>query len=116
MGDIELYNDDEVPALIAAARWTAKRSGDPGMMRLRLHQSQRVVPVWTTVEADRDGTPKVQVWRLPRLRWPGLSVWREAGKYSVWAQCSRSDTYTPTGCEFSTLRELSEYLHSVAIM
>lgn len=114
MGDVELYDDDEVPALVAAARWTARRGGDPGMMRDRLHGSAVMRPVWTTLETDRDGTPRVQCWKLPRLRWPGLAVWRECGRYSVWAEISGSGSYKPTGVDFSNLRSLTEYLNSVA--
>lgn len=38
MGEISVYDDDEVPALIEAARWAAQRDGLPGTMRDRFHR------------------------------------------------------------------------------
>ena len=112
MGDVELYDDEEVPALIAAARWTAARNGTPGEMRSRLHRRAPLRPVWLTLESDRDGRPVVQCWKLPRLRWPGLAIWKDRGRYSAWNEVCGSGTYEPTGCEFANLREVAVYLDS----
>jgi len=113
MGEVELYDDDEVPALIKAARWAAARGLDPGAMRAHLHRPTVLRPVWEVVEADRDGNPRVRVWKLPRLRWPGLSVWSDGATYSIWREISGGrGTYGPTGIEFSNLAELSAHLLS----
>lgn len=109
LGEVELYSDGEVPALVRAARWTAERGLDPGDMRARLHRS-RVRPAWTTLEADRDGRPRMQCWRLPRIRWPGLAVWRDGARYSVWSEIGRSGSYAPTGMEFHRLSDVAAYL------
>ena len=85
------------------------------MMRERLHRGATVRPVWTTLETDRDGKPTVQCWKLPRLRWPGLAVWREKGRYSVWSEIGRSGSYSPSGLSFANLRELTRYLETVTL-
>lgn len=117
MGDVELYDDDEVPALVAAARWAAERDGLPGTMRARLRDAERPVlrPHWVTLEADRDGRPRLQVWRLPRLAWPGLAVWRENGRYELVSQIGRTDSYSSTGIAFRNLRELGAHLETIRV-
>ncbi len=74
LGEIELYDDSEVPDLIRAARWTADRGLDPGDMRKRLHERKPMKPVWTVIETDRDGKPRVRVWKLPRIAARGAGV------------------------------------------
>ena len=115
MGEVELYDDHEVPALIAAARWTAKRGGDPGMMRKRLHAPGVMRLVWTMFSADRDGKAIEEFARLPRLRWPGLVVFRKRGEYSLWSEIGRSGSFTPTGIEFTNLRDLTAHLESIGV-
>jgi hypothetical protein len=112
-GEVELYDDDEVPDLIRAARWAADRGLDPGAMRERLHAPHVMKPVWTVIETDRDGRPKVRSWILPRIAWPGLAVWSEKGEYSVWSEIGRSGSYQPTGMTFTNLRDLTKYLEEV---
>lgn len=113
MGEVELYDASEVKRLLLAARWTAERGLDPGAMRERLHQKVTLKPIWTTLEADRAGKPTLQCWVLPRLRWPGLAVFREKGAYSICQEVGhRSGTYSPTGFEFSNLRQLTDHLLS----
>ena len=112
MGDVELYDDDEVSALVEAARWAASRGLDPGAMRARLSRPAVLRPVWSVVEADRDGKARVRVWKLPRLRWPGLAVWADGATYSIWREAGSSGTYRPTGIEFSNLADLSTHLLS----
>ncbi len=114
LGDVELYDDSEVPALIAAARWVAARGGEPGDVRDRLHRPTALRPQWTVIEADRDGNPRVRCWKLPRLRWPGLSVWSDGGRYSLWREMARTGTYSRTGIEFTNLADLSRHLLSEA--
>jgi len=115
MGEVELYSDSEVPALIAAARWAADRDGLPGTLRARLHRAPSLRPHWVTLQSDRDGRPVLQVWRLPRLRWPGLAVWREKGRYEVMREVGSSGTYVASGCAFSNLEALSSHLAEVSV-
>lgn len=112
LGEVELYDDAEVPALISAARWAADRDGLPGTMRARLNAPSVLRPHWVTQQADRDGRPVLQTWRLPRLRWPGLAVWREKGRYEIMSQIGRTNSYAPTGVRFRTLSALSAHLLS----
>ena len=37
LGDVELYDADEIPTLVKAARWAAARDGLPGTMRQRFN-------------------------------------------------------------------------------
>jgi hypothetical protein len=113
LGEVEIYDDAEVPDLIRAARWTADRDGLPGTLRKRLHERTPMRPVWTVIEADRDGRPLVRAWVLPRIAWTGLAVWNDRGTYSVWTQIGRTGTYRPTGVEFSNLKDLTKYLDEV---
>lgn len=111
MDEVEVYDKSEVRSLLEAARWAAKRNLGPGDMRKRLHQPVKLTPIWTTLETDRDGKPTLQCWVLPRVRWPGLSVWREHGLYSLCQEVGhKTGTYSPTGIEFKNLKELSTYL------
>lgn len=112
LGEVEIYDDEEVPDLIRAARWTAERGGLPGDLRRRFSElrAPKLRPVWTVIETDRDGRPLIRCWILPRMIWPGLGVWWDRGIYSVWTEIARSGAYAPTGCEFSNLRELGKYL------
>jgi hypothetical protein len=115
MGEVEVYDKSEIRSLLEAARWAAKRNLGPGGMRKRLAQQQQVTlkPIWTTLQADRDGRPTLQCWVLPRLRWPGLSVWREHGIYSLGQEMGRkSGIYEPTGFKFKNLKELTAHLLS----
>ncbi len=114
-GEVCLHDADDVPDLIAAARWTAARDGLPGTVRARLRAMREPKgprPVWTVLEADRDGRPTLRVWKLPRLGWPGLAVWHERGRYEVMrALPGRGrDTYTPTGFVRHSLREIQALL------
>lgn len=122
MGDVELYERDEVPTLIAAARKVAARGGTPGEMREVITKGERpkIHPVWTTQETDRDGRPTLRVWRLPRLTHPGLAIWNEVrgsrgrGRYQVMKEIGNSGTYAPTGVQFHDLDKLAEYLHDTS--
>lgn len=112
MGDVELYDDAEVPQLIRAARWAVEHGTGIAGMRERFHRAVPLRPAWTTLQTDRTGKPTLQCWRLPRLRWPGLAVWRESGRYSIWTEQGRSGTYAPTGLSFTNLSALRAHLDS----
>lgn len=115
MGEVEIYDASEVPDLIAAARWTAARGGNPGMLRARLHAPARLMPYWVTIETDRSGAPVVQTWRLPRMRWPGLVVWREHSEYSVLREIGRTGTHNTTGFKARNLKDLRVVLEKIAV-
>lgn len=124
LGELELWDSDEITPLVKAARWVAERGGQPGDVRARLRAmaAPKFSPVWTVEATDRDGRPTARMWRLPRLTHPGLAVWDEShpgGRYSVWQQArglalGRStdlhDTFAPTGVRVKTLRALFAYL------
>lgn len=121
LGECELYDAGELGALYEACRWSAERDGLPGTVRARLADQQRVVlrPVWTVISTDRDGRPTERVWRLPRLRWPGLAVWDfinhgRGGRYAIMrSMVGAPDTFEDTGLRFATLADLSAYLCEV---
>lgn len=119
MGDACLYTSEEIGAVITAARKLAARdpSANPGDFRAfvekALNPEYVVRPVWTTIEADRDGNPRVQCWRLPRIFWPGLAIWRDGAVYSIWCEVGRTGTFGPTGVTFRNLRELTAHLETI---
>ena len=122
MGEVCLYGIDEVPTLYKACRWAAEHSLLPGDVRARVAKLRRptLKPIWTVYRTDRDGRPTERVWRLPRLRWPGLVVWdhvnlgsRRGGRYEVFS-VDRDDVCTTTGMAFDNLSDLAEYLFSLA--
>lgn len=116
LDDVCLFDADEVPALIRAARWAAERGTGRAGMWERLRGPKRgtvagLVPQWTVRHTDRDGRPTLRVWTLPRLAYPGLVVWHERGLYQVMREAPRgSGTLFDTGFRARTLRELGELL------
>lgn len=113
MGEVEIYDASEVRSLLLAARWAAERGLGPGEMRGRLHRQVVLKPSWTVLETDRDGKPVLRCWVLPRVRWPGLAVFHERGTYSVCREVGhKTGTYSPTGFEFTNLRQLTSHLMS----
>ena len=99
--DVCLFDADEVPALIKAARWAAEKgTGRAGMLeRLQGPQRGRVAglkPQWTVYHADRDGRPTVRLWRLPRLTFPALVV-----AYEVLREAPRVRHPPPYGLSIS---------------
>lgn len=116
LGELEVYDAAEVPDLARAARWAAERDGTPGTMRARMHRGQPgLVPRWTVLETRRDGTPSERVWVLPRIgKHAGTAVFDLGGgrRYHVMHRVSRDGTYAPTGCCFSTVREVIAHLLS----
>lgn len=120
MGEVGIYDADELSELVAAARFVAERSRLPGDVRARLRTMREPAgpkPVWEVLEADREGKPTLRVWRLPRLGgYAGLAVWHERGRYMVMREMSgrrASGTYESAGFERSTLREILALLPSL---
>lgn len=115
LGEVELYERGELARLYEASRWTAQRDGQPGTVRQRMHRAPPLRPIWTVIQTDRDGRPVERYWRLPRLMWPGLSVWerRNAAEPYELMGVDRFGTCTPTGFKFKTLEALSRHLHEV---
>jgi hypothetical protein len=132
MGEVELYDADEVPRLIEVARKAARRRGEaalPGNVRGAFAKPASLKPHWTTLETDRAGKPTIRVWRLPRLTHPGVAIWdtsRNAGRgrYEVMTevragglgQRSGGGTYAPTGVRFHDLDKLSQYLRETSAL
>ncbi len=116
MGEVELYDAEEVGGLYEACRWAAARGLGPGEVRARA-AALKITPNWEVLSADRDGRPTERVWRLPRLgRWAGLAVWDRCGasqRYEVMS-CDRDGVCMPTGFAFGRLADLSAHLLAVA--
>lgn len=71
---------------------------------------------WTTQETDRDGRPTLRTCVLDRMRWPGLAVWHERGRYQVMSierHGLDERTCFPTGFSFATQRALVAHLESL---
>lgn len=79
MGEAEIFELDELPALIKAAKWGAKRDAIPGDVRAKaseiLRRAAAPVPSWEVTEADSRGATVARQWRPSRL-----SPW---GRYGV---------------------------------
>lgn len=131
MGDVELYDADEVPRLIEVARKAARRGGLPGDVRREFAKSAPLRPQWTVIEADRDGRPLVRAWVLPRLTHPGIAIWDEVrgsggrGRYQVMREVTRgpapwlrggrgSGAYESTGFQFHDLEKLAQHLRETS--
>jgi hypothetical protein len=119
--EVCMYDEAEIRTLVVTARRAVQQTAMPALAYLRRAMARAtgpapLRPIWTTLETDRDGTPTVQCWVLPRLRWPGLAVWREHGRYEVCAEMSgpmARGTYKTTGMVFGNLRDLQGYLDSI---
>jgi len=119
MGEVELYDADEVPRLIEVARKVAGRGGLPGDLRREFAKDAPLKPKWQVQEADREGRPTVRVWRLPRLSHPGMVIWDEVrgsrgARYRVMTEIvergRRTGTLMDTGVRFKDLSSLGKYL------
>lgn len=123
LGEVDLFDRDELPALVKVATRLARKGRVlPGDLRRLTCESLRptLSPVWTVYREDRDGNPTERVWRLSRLQWPELVVWdhvnhgaRNGGRYEVF-MVDRDDVCTTTGMAFANLAGVAEYLFSVA--
>lgn len=117
LGEVCLYDQGEVSALAAAARWAADRDGLPGTMRARLRsEAHRLTPDWRVIRTNRDGAPTERVWVLPRMLGTRLAVWDyctrggSRGRYDVCASARGDDCYETTGMRFRTQPEMLAYL------
>lgn len=112
LGDVCLYDGNEVSDLVAAARWAAKRDGLPGTMRARFssRRQPKPRPQWTVLSADASGRPTERVWRLNRMQHPGLAIWNERGRYSVMFEIGRTGTFEPTGISGRSLAVVLSHL------
>lgn len=108
MANVELYDSQEIPLLVKAARWCAKRTGStPADVRAKFAElsAPTITPKWVVLSTDRDGRPIVRVWRLPRLLYSGACLWHERGSYWFMNELRRTGTFVPTGFRFKTLKE-----------
>lgn len=121
-GDVEMYDTAELPRLYACARKVAARGGSRCDMSKALAEGDQpaVRFSWCVYATDRTGAATVRVARLDRIRWPGLAVWHESGRYLLMACVQRSapgarsaEVLEPTGFAFGSQRELSEHLLTV---
>lgn len=125
LGEVCLYDADELPVVYEAATRAARIDNMPGTLRRLLRKRRarqgRVALRWTVTEADRDGAPRERVCRLPRLRWPGLVVFdfcggpgSRRGRYRLFrTTLAAPDTATDTGLAFRTLDDLWRHLESL---
>ena len=123
MGEIELYDADDVPRLIEVARKVARRGVSAGDLRREFAKDAPLKPKWQVQETDRQGRPTVRVWRLPRLSHPGMVIWDEVrgshgARYRVMTEIIErgrpSGTLSDTGVRFKDLTSLSKYLRETS--
>lgn len=109
LGDVELYDADEVSDLVRAARRVAVRSGLPGDVRAELarERAPKMPGAWTTLAVDNRGDVTERAWIFPRLSaYSGLAIFHARGRYLVMTRFhGAADTYAPTGFERTTLGE-----------
>lgn len=111
LGEVELWEISELPALYAAARRVAARGGDPGDLRdaMAALDAPHIPIRWEVLSADATGRPTCRAGYLPRLRWPHLGVWHEGGRYEVMTLGSDGG-WRGTGFVFTSQRELMRHL------
>lgn len=117
VGEAALYDADEIPALYAAARRLTARSTDarPGDLRAAMADldAPRIPIRWEVLDTDNRGDTTCRVGYLPRIRWAGVAVWHERGRYEVMHQragaMGRAALFG-TGITFASQRELFRYL------
>lgn len=116
MGEVELWNYNELDTLYKACVWVAAHDGLPGSVRAFLNKPAPLRPNWIVAATDNRGTPTERIWRLPRLRWPDLAVFDTCSakkRYAIYVRIHNSnETYSPTGFVFATLSELQAHLES----
>lgn len=120
---VSLYDAVELPQLYACAKRVAQHGGTSCGVVSAFNATDRPTLrlAWDVYATDRDGTPTVRVSRLDRIRWPGLVVWHERGRYELLALSNglapfwRSrEALTDTGLVFATQRDLRDHLFSIA--
>jgi len=122
LGEVGLYDADELGLLYAACERVARAGGAPGDARAAfaaLTAPALPTPKWEVYRTDRDGKPTLRWWRLPRLFWPGLVVMdhcgHEAGpRYRVCRVAAHEQgTARFTGMAFANQADLAAYLAEV---
>lgn len=131
LADIDLYDSKDLGAAYKAYRWAAERNMTPGQARARAAGEGKpaqpkqaghvhgLKPSWTVLRADARGKTTERVWRLPRLRWPGLAVWDHMGKWHGGREryelvnIDHGGTVTTTGFTFKNLADLEKHLQGI---
>lgn len=129
LGEVELWDAEEIGDLYRAAERAARRDGLPGTLRALMAEQARprLELRWTVTAADRDGRPTERQVHLPRLRWPGWmvidfcgSTFSGPGRYQIFRLetnrtpgCREFATAAyPTGLAFRSQRALAAFLFS----
>lgn len=107
LGDVALYDADEVPTLIRAARATAKAGSDPGDMRARfvVLTTPAMPGGWQVISEDWRGVVTERHWRFPRCcPMRDLAILHVRGRYTVLSRMHGTvDVFAPTGWICETL-------------
>lgn len=120
--DVAMYDAAELPRFYACARKVADRGGSRGDLLAMLSAGDRptVIYSWQTYATDSTGAITCRVARLDRLRWPGLAVWHERGRYLLMTVVHRyapgvrsGEVLVATGFSFGSQRELTHHLLTV---
>lgn len=119
-GDACIHESEDIADLFRAALAAVRtRKGLPGDMRQLFAASQepKLRPLWEVIATHNDGTPSCRTWSLPRMKWPGLVIWHERGRYEVMRKARLSAlgdrpgiSLVSTGFFFATQRALTEWL------
>ena len=113
MGEVELYEVEELGRLYECAKRVAKRDGTPGDLRRIFAEKPRPKPIWETLRADSKGRPTERVWRIPRMLLPGVAVWDHVsssrGRYEI-VNVDREGVAKTTGIRFATMAEVLKHL------
>jgi len=123
LGDLSLYDASELGAAYKAYKWATEKHKTPGEARTRFHKAAgggakktTFKPKWEVLRADRKGKPTERVWRLPRMRWPGLVVWDHMGKWRGGREryelvnLDRGGIAKGTGFTFKNMVDLEQHL------
>jgi hypothetical protein len=114
LGEASLWDAAEIPALYAAARRVAARGGSPGDLRAAMDARDvpRIPIRWEVLSTDNRGDMTSRVGHLPRLMWPGVSIWHERGIYEVMYRkaVNGRDAWHGTGITFRSQRDLLRFL------
>lgn len=119
LGECSLYELDELPVLIEAALWAAKRDRLPGTVRERFATIQQrrgwMTPEWAVIQEDACGRAVVRCWTPHRLSpWAGFGVLDDTraigGRYTLSAIIRGSSTLAPGGLQFRRLSDLLDFM------
>lgn len=121
-GDVEMYDCAELPRLYACARKVAARGGSRRDLCAAFAETDKPALhlAWCVYATDAAGEPTVRVARLDRIRWPGLVVWHERGRYELLALRNGTalgarshEALEPTGFSFGSQHALRDHLFTV---